>query len=312
MSTNPGAYGSKLGPQISRVGGIIQTNYGVLIPPTTQVAAYVRADGPQDGDDVYMRDNMVTTLNEGLKRCRSGYGDIVFVLPDHTENVASADQMSSLVAGTKIIGLGAGNLRPTFTWTVAAATFLFDVANVGIDNCILNFTSATTAGVTRAAPITVSAAGCFITNCRITFGTDADDIITRGVTTTAAADDFNFSGNHCFGALAAEVEETFLELVGADRLVMHDCVIDGATDAAAVPLVRFITTKSLNIDVQRCVFVNRKAASDKAVLGMVANSGTVKDCHFGILDTVTLTGWTTEADVLFYNCSTSNTTGTSA
>jgi len=308
MSTDQNAYGTVLGPQIARTAGAARTLYGTILPPTTQVAAYVRSGGMKDQDDEIIRAKLVATLDEGLKRVRSGLGDYVMVLPDHAENISTADQMSSLRAGTKILGLGSGNRRPTFTWTAAAATFLFDQANVSLDNCILTMAATGNAGVTCAAPITVSGAGCSISNCQINFGADADDIVTIGITTTAAADDFSFCGNKCVGVTAAECT-TFMQVVGADRLVMHDNFIIGATSSVNVGIVRFITTASLNIDVQNCIFVNKKASSVHGVTGVASCTGTVVNTNIGILDDASLKGWETKGNLQFFNCFVSNKAG---
>lgn len=252
----------------------LRTEFGALIPPGANVAAYVRSTGVQDFDDSEVRKRLVSTLDAGLAKCRSGMGDVVLVLPGHAENVSSADQMSSLVAGTKIIGLGHGNLRPTFTWSAAAATFLLDVANVSLENCILNLAGSRTAttALTVAAPITVSAAGCAIRGCEISFGVDADQLVTIGITTTAAADDFCFEANHCFGATAAECT-TFLQLVGADRAKLISNRIVGATSAVGVGLIRFLTTASTDVTIRDLHIRNNKALSTAAITGMAGISG---------------------------------------
>lgn len=290
------------------VTGMSRSPWGINLPPSAMVAAYVRSAGHQNIEHVDIKNKLVTTLNAGLAKARSGRGDYVVVFPDHTENISSADQMSSLVAGTKIVGLGTGNLRPTFTWTAATSTFLFDVANVSLDNCILKLCDTGNAGVTVAAPITVSAAGCSITNCRIMFGGDADDIVTIGITTTAAADDFSFVNNICYGATAAECT-TFLRLVGADRFYMKDCLILGATSSTSVGVLQMLTTASTDVYIENCSFANRKAASIHAATGMAAATGIVKDCAFAILDDSTLPGWETEGNLQFFNCQTVNLAG---
>ena len=309
MGTDNFAYGNFMAPGLPLADGAIQTPYATILPPTTRVAAFVRSGGIQDGDSEFIRNNLVTTLDAGLKRCRSGLGDYVYVLPDHSENVSSADQMSSLVAGTRIVGLGAGTLRPTLTWTAAAATFLFDVANVSLSNFVLKFATSDNGGVTVAAPITVSAAGCSITGCDIRFGDDANDIVTIGVTTTAAADDFTFSNNHCVAATAAECT-TFMNIIGCDRLRMHDNYIAGATSNVAVGIVRFATTASLNVDLRRNFYANRKALSTCAVTGLAACSGVSHDEHFHYLDTSSLTPWLTSTGIMsFHRPTVTNTAG---
>lgn len=249
----------------------VSTDFGTLIPPGARVAGYVRSTGVQDFDDEDVKRRISLTLNAALAQCRPGMGDYVFVLPGHVESVSSANFLSSLVAGTKIIGLGDGNLRPTFTWTTATSTVLMNVANVAIHNCILKLEPG--AGtVTVAAPITISAAGCQISNCRIMFGTDASNLVTIGITTTAAADDLVLANLECFGATAAGCT-TFLQLVGADRLKILNCRITGATSSTGVGLVRFLTTASLDVSVDQLMVRNNIAASIVAITGMAGVTG---------------------------------------
>jgi hypothetical protein len=77
MSTQQNAFGNAFLPPITRVGAGIQTDWGVLLPPNTKVAAYVNSGGLADLDDPYFDGKVVTTLNAGLAKARSGKGDIV-------------------------------------------------------------------------------------------------------------------------------------------------------------------------------------------------------------------------------------------
>lgn len=235
-----------------------------------------------------------TTVNAALGACVSGRGDVIYVLPGYTESIGAADAWSGL--GTKtditIIGMGRGTNRPTFTWTVATSTVLFDSANFRVLNCNLYLAGAHAAGsaLTVAAPITVSAVGCGIYNCDVFFGFDADQIVTIGITTTADADFFEFKGNYCYGATAAECT-SFLYLVGADYCRVHDNTIIGATSSTTVGVVRFITTASIGIEFLRNRFVNMKAASIHAVTQMDGVLGWCDQNVYGILDNATLAGW---------------------
>ncbi len=144
----------------------VQTPYATLLPPGANVAAFVRSTGVQSNDDPFIAKNIVTTLNAGLDRARSGLGDTVFVLPGHTENVSTADFFTSLKAGTNIVSLGrpGASNNPTLTWTATASTFLLDVADVVLQGFNLNF-----AGIDAVvAPITVSARGCALVDNYIT------------------------------------------------------------------------------------------------------------------------------------------------
>lgn len=241
-----------------------------------------------------------TSVNTALARCVNGRGDIIYVLPGYTESIATADAWSSLLANdVTIIGLGHGTNRPTFTWTTATSTVLFDQANFRILNCNLYLAGAHAAGsaLTVAAPITVSAAGCEISNCDIFWGFDADQIVTIGITTTAAADFFKFNRNFCYAETAAVPTTTFLRLVGADYIQIWDTKIQGAGSTTTVAPVQFLTTASLGIDFRRSTFQNQIAASVHAVTGMAGLTGTTTDCTYGILDNATLVGFVTPGSV---------------
>jgi hypothetical protein len=286
--------------------GLTHTQGGV-IAPGTRVVAYVHASGVQAGYGSQVASRIYTTLNEALGACTANMGDVVVVLPGHTEDISTADQMNNLVAGTRILGAGHGTLRPTFTWTAAAATFLFDVANVSLENCVLKLADAGNSGVTVAAPITVSAAGCAIRNCAIRFGDDADDIVTIGIT-LSGADDFVFAGNHCIGATAAECT-TFLRVTNSDRVMLSDCFVQGGTSSTTVGVVQFLTTASTEFYAENCTFVNLKASSVHAFTGMAGAIGSLVRCNFGILDNLTTAGAETEGNLQFFGCQVVNLAG---
>lgn len=284
------------------LGAGMRTMYGTVAPPGGRVAAYVRSTGAQTGDDLNLLNMLVTSLNDGLARCRSGMNDIVFVLPGHTESISGADAMSNLVAGTKIIGVGNGSIRPTFTWTAAAATFLLDVANVEIHNCRLLMAGAlgSTTALTVTAPMTISAAGCGLYHNEINIAVDADQLATIAITTAAGADYLSLVGNHVWGATTGEVT-TALDLIGTDNLYMADNVFQGATSNVAVGIVRFATTASLYIRLLRNTYINKKASSTAAVTGLANVTGVSRDEHFHYLDTTSLTAWLTSAGLMTFH-----------
>lgn len=278
----------------------------IVLPPGANVY-FVRGNGTTvtefSRDPAGLRERLSASVNRALQYCVSGAGDVVVVLPGHTETISTADGWSNLVAGTRIIGVGQGNLRPTVTWSAAAASVLLNVANASIENMILQLAGdpAATTALTVAAPITVSAAGCAIRGCRINAGVDADQLVTIGVTTTAAADDFTFSGNRLYSATTAEAT-TFVQLVGADRLRFNGNHIVGATSAVAVGPVRFLTTASTNIEMLGNTIRNNKAASEQAVTGMAGLSGEVDHLFMTVLSNAAaaLTGaFSTPGDITF-------------
>lgn len=59
------------------------------------------------------------TLDYAIGRCTASNGDVIIVMPGHAETLTAAIALD--VAGIKIIGLGNGDNRPSFTLTASAA-----------------------------------------------------------------------------------------------------------------------------------------------------------------------------------------------
>lgn len=266
MSTLANAYGAFLSsalPYFQSMPGIITPN-GTLLKPGGRVAAFVRSTGLQDGEDHFAQTGMlVSTLNAGLARCRSGQGDIVYVLPGHTENIASADAMSSLVAGTQIVSAGrpGATNNPTFTWSATAATFLLDVADVSLVG--LNLVMGGAAAV--AAPITVTGAGCSMIGNHINLGTSSDLDVLIGVTVHTGANDFLFAGNRVFssGGATATNAISLTAAVSRCHIVQNDFDIEasGATDG----VINVGAVAASQFRIMNNVIQNRRASAAVAI-----------------------------------------------
>lgn len=230
MSTDANAYGNYLSnaaPFVSNYAAIASP-WGTTLKPGGRVAAYLRSTGAQDGEDHFAASGLlVTTLSAALKRVRSGFGDIVYVLPGDVQSISAANFASDLVAGTQIISCGrpGATNNPTWTWTAVGSTFLLNVANVSLVG--LNLVTGGADAVT--APITVSAAGCAIVGCHITAGTSATLESVIPITLATGAADCLIAANR------------FTATGGA---VTTACVSIGAVARPTVVSNRFITTQS--------------------------------------------------------------------
>lgn len=220
------------------------------------------------------RSRSFTTVNAALNACTAGRYDRVFLVEGFTDTIAAADGWSNLKAGTRIIGLGRGSQRPIITWTVAGSTALLSKADVSLENLILQM-EPTTGTVNVAAPITVSAAGNAIVGCRINCGTDANNKVTIGITTTAGATDFTFDANFVKGAALATMT-TFLRLVGTDNSVITNNRITCGTTAAAVGPIQELTTACTNLFIDNNVVHNNAASSTACITAaLAATTGTI-------------------------------------
>jgi len=77
------------------------------------------------------------TLAGAIAQCVSGRGDIIFVGAGHTETISDATTTAMTKIGVAVVGLGSGNLRPTFTLDTAnTATIPVSAAGCSFQNCI--------------------------------------------------------------------------------------------------------------------------------------------------------------------------------
>ena len=124
-----------------------ETNFDSLVvggvPVNAPIAGnvfYVGNGGTTEADSANngTKANPFATLAYAVSRCTANNGDVIYVLPLHTETLAVAAAITINIAGITVIGLGSGRSRPTFTWTATASQLVISAANVTIKNCIFD------------------------------------------------------------------------------------------------------------------------------------------------------------------------------
>lgn len=141
------------------------------------------------------------TLDYAVGLATASNGDKIVVMPGHAENLSSADGVDVDVAGLKIVGLGEGNNRPTFTYTATAGEFVIGAANVTVEN--------------------------------IRFVPGISDVI-MGISVEAAGD--NFTLRNCEFSVPSTATFEFLDAIdlasGADNVTIESCKYrDGSSSA---------------------------------------------------------------------------------
>lgn len=99
------------------------------------------------------------TLDYALTQTMQGAGDIIFIKPGHYEVLTAATTLAIDCAGVAIIGLGGGDMRPTFNFTTAAtANIQLRSARMAFQNCLFlaNFADIASFFTAQAASTTAS------------------------------------------------------------------------------------------------------------------------------------------------------------
>ena len=207
-------------------------------------------------------DSPFLTLDYAIAFCTANNGDVIYVMPGHTEALGADSAVDVDVAGIKIIGLGWGGSRPTFSCTAIAGDF--KLAGAGchwIENLLFINAVDNSTGM-----LEVSAANCHIVNCefRETLAVYADVMLL----TTAAANYLEISGCSFYGN-AADGAVSAIEIVGGDHLHIHDCYFNGNFDTG---VIQVITTATTNLNIHDCTMFQLDDTAGAAGVQMILDT----------------------------------------
>jgi len=220
---------------------------------------YVDSGSGADTNSGTAPDQAFATLDYSIAQATANNGDVIYVLPGHTENLAADSAVDIDVAGLTIIGLGHGASRPTFTATAVAGDFKLAAASTVVKNILFLGGIDATTGI-----IEISAADCALINTEYRDSTgQATDVIM----TTADADRLVIDGHFHNGA-AADGADTAIAVVGCDDVIIKNSVFYGNFDLGAI---QCRTTAAVRLRVHD-VQVWTEGSEDLAVLDTVTGS----------------------------------------
>ena len=183
-----------------------------------------------------------STIDYAISKCTASRGDIIMVMPGHSETITTDGGIAFDVAGVACIGLGYGSLRPKVVLdTAAAAAVTVSAANVLIQNVVFE---ASFADVTNA--IDVTAANFQLVDCEFSEeGTNLNflDYIHCSSTTDNNADGLTVIG--CKGTAVDTAQNSFVNIkADLDKLVFKDNFYSSA-HANTLAMVLCATGKDL-------------------------------------------------------------------
>lgn len=172
------------------------------------------------------------TLSYASSQCTANRGDVIMVMPGHSETISSASALTLSKAGVLVVGMGSGTKRPLFTLDTAnTATINVSAANVGFVNCqfVANFLAvAACFTLTTAAGFSLSQCSFKDTSAILNFA----KIVNTGSTDNAAdglsIEDCQIVSSHATNAFSC------LAAVGnLDRLTFKGNYVKSVTTNAA-------------------------------------------------------------------------------
>lgn len=234
-------------------------------------------------------DDPINTIDAAIGKCTAGAGDVIYVMPGHAESVATS--ITCDVAGVSIIGLGAGNLRPTITTTAATDCITITANDVRIENLI--FAAPGIDAVT--ADINIAAARCVVRNT-VHHGSTTEKNKVDIITITAAGHDALLDGVRIYNDTVEVVGGIVLE-GAAKRVVIRDCVVQDSVGFTNGALTDEAT--ALQLTVEDCVFSNAKA--DTVCVEFSNNTtGVMRNCFINGRHTTIQSNLTPGTGMAFY------------
>lgn len=216
-----------------------------------------------DGDPRFF-----STIDSAVAACTANAGDVIIVMPGHTETVTAAGGLDLDIAGITILGLGNGNDRPLINLTTATTADIdIDAANITIENVIIDLTGIDAV----AAGIDVNANDFTLRNCRVIIG-DSDGQAVVGVLSDTNIDRVTVENCDFLGDTIAGPEAAIRLIGGVEHKIRHNN-IQGSFSEAPLSLV---TTAPLRVLIEHNVLINVVAAGTAAIQGVASMTGVVR------------------------------------
>lgn len=198
-------------------------------------------------------------IDSAIGATTAAAGDVIFVLPGHTETLATASAIALDVVGVSVIGLGSGSNRPVLTFSATTATIAISAASTTFSNIVV------VSGVNNVA------AGIVISAADVTLNVETRDTsaileFISPIVTTAAADRLTINWKH-IGFLAGAVGTRGIDLVGANTA---NITVD-YFGVSSVAVVNMRTTASDNVTITGN-FRNGTTSLTKDVIDTVGTS----------------------------------------
>ena len=188
--------------------------------------------GTDQGGSGASPENPVATLDYAVGLCTANQGDIIYLMPGHSETKIVTGELADLdIAGITIQGIGVGADRPTFTLTHADAQITVDGASITIRNIRV---ASNIADVVQGLDVGATADGLTIDDCEFEDGAAAGKELIDAIKVAAACDDVTIRGCRFLTAEGGTITSAITFEGTHDNSRIERCYFNGDYGTAAI------------------------------------------------------------------------------
>lgn len=225
-------------------------------------SGHAQASDGNDGED---RNYPMRTIDAAVARCAANNGDVIHVLPGHTETVTAANGVDLDVAGIKVKGYGRGLSRPVISLgTAVGASMRLNAASVVVENIRI---TGDVDNLTNAIVIN-GVTDCVLREIELR---DVTGQVAIGLAASDGTDRLTIDGYRHIGAAAAGTTRA-MQFDGCDDLIVRNFYIYG--NFSTTP-INFVTTLSARVWIHSGYIWTENAADTGIVDTITGTTGTV-------------------------------------
>lgn len=228
------------------------------LPLTTGKYVFVHSGTGSNNNNGRRPDKPLATIDAAIGLCTASKGDVIVVMPGHSETIIAGGAIAADVAGITIWGIGDGTMKPTVTFgTSTAADINVSALNVKIHglrlvndiDSLVNF-------------IDVDEERCIIEDCDfvtsstkealgfVNMATTKDWLTIRRCTAYQPTDPTGTDG---------AVDTGFLFLIDSENITVEDCHFRGSFETA---IFHNRTTACKNLFVKNCTGIQELSGAE--------------------------------------------------
>lgn len=267
--------------------------------PSAEVLFVCNRAGVTSGDGT-SRDRPLPSLADAIVKIPTTSGLVsgaaqVFVLAGHTENITGSNIFSgstvnttsvTIPAGTRIVGEGQFNARPTFTCTASGSTFALAAANITLENLVIQ--APQTGSTTTTVGVTVTAGGCMVNNCLFITSGGTASLFTTAINLSSAVTQFWLVNTTAYAGAGTGAPTNFIATTGTtgaqNVFVINNnlAIALNATTSGLIDVSSASGTAPVNWNIFGNILTNLIASSTVVIKGVASWTGNCANNRFGL------------------------------